>query len=52
MQKYNNRDEVPDKYKWNLKDFFKDEKDFQDSFKKCEKLVKELDKYNDELIEK
>ena len=45
MQKYNNRKEVPDKYKWNLKDFFKDDKDFQDTFKKCETLVEKINKY-------
>ena len=45
MQKYNSREEVPDKYKWNLTDFFKDEKDYQKNFKKCEKLIKELEKY-------
>ena len=27
MEKYNSRSEVPEKYKWNLTDFFKDEKD-------------------------
>ena len=45
MQKYKSREEVPEKYKWNLTDFFKDEKDYQDNFKKCQKLVKELSKY-------
>lgn len=37
MQKYNNRSEVPEKYKWNLTDFFKDEKDFN----KTLEIVKE-----------
>ena len=36
MQRYNNRSEVPDKYKWDLTDFFKDEKEFD----KCFELTK------------
>ena len=28
MQKYNNRQEVPEKYKWDLSAFFKDDNDF------------------------
>lgn len=45
MQKYKNREEVPEKYKWNLTDFFKDEKDFQTNYKKCVKMVDELKNY-------
>lgn len=45
MKKYNSRKEVPEKYKWNLTDFFKTEKDFQENLKKCKKLVNELKEY-------
>lgn len=45
MQKYNSREDVPEKYKWNLKDFFKSEKEFNESLDKCKNLVKELKKY-------
>lgn len=30
MEKYQNRNEVPDKYKWDLSNFVKDEKDYQE----------------------
>ena len=45
MQKYNSRKDVPEKYKWNLKDFFKSDKEFNESLDKCKKIVKELKKY-------
>ncbi len=45
MKKYNSRKDVPDKYKWNLKDFFQTEKDFQENLKKCRSLVNDLKKY-------
>ena len=45
MKKYNSRKEVPNKYKWNLTDFFKTEKDFQENLKKCKSLVNDLKKY-------
>lgn len=45
MKKYNSRKEVPEKYKWNLKEFFKTEKDFQENLKKCRSQVNELKKY-------
>lgn len=45
MQKYNCRREVPEKYKWDLSDFFKNDKEFDSSYKKCEKLIEELGKY-------
>ena len=31
MNKYNSRSEVPEKYKWDLRDFYKDEKDFEEN---------------------
>ena len=42
MQKYNSRSEVPNEYKWDLSDFFKNEEDFEESLKTTAKLVKEL----------
>ncbi len=45
MQKYKNRKEVPEKYKWNLTDFFKDDKDFEDNYNKCKKYIDKLKKY-------
>ena len=45
MKKYKNRAEVEEKYKWDLSDFFKDEKDFNRSLNRCKKLVEELKKY-------
>ena len=45
MQKYNNRIEVPDKYKWDLSSFFKNEQEFEDTLEKAKKLAEELKKY-------
>lgn len=45
MQKYNSRKEVPKKYQWDLTEYFKDENDFQASYKKAQIGIKELDKY-------
>lgn len=45
MQKYNNRSEVPEEYKWDLTPFFKNEEEFNATFDKCSKLVKELKEY-------
>ena len=45
MPKYNSRNEVPEKYKWDLTPFFKDEKEFDESFKKTKMLIGELKKY-------
>ncbi len=45
MQKYNNRDEVPEEYKWDLTPFFKDNEEFEEVFAKTEKLIDELSKY-------
>lgn len=45
MEKYNSREEVPEKYKWDLKEYFKDEKDFNDNFSKAVDGVKSLNKY-------
>ena len=45
MQKYNNRNEVPEEYKWDLTSFFKDDNEFNESIKVCKKLIEELNSY-------
>ncbi len=45
MQKYNSRNEVPEKYKWDLTPFFKDEKEFNEVYDKTTKLTLELKEY-------
>ena len=57
MKKYKNRADVAEKYKWDLTDLFKDDKDFEKSYKKAKKDVVELKKYvgctkdSDKLLE-
>ena len=45
MEKYNSRKDVPEKYKWDLTDFFKDEEDFKSNYDKTVKDVKGLSKF-------
>ena len=45
MKKYKNRQEVEEKYKWDLTEFYKDENDFNESYKKICSLVKDIFKY-------
>ena len=45
MQKYNNRSEVPEEFKWDITPFFKDEEEFNNTFNECSKLVNELKEY-------
>ena len=45
MEKYKSRNEVPEKYKWNLTDFFKNEKEFQKEYKEIKKEVDNLKNY-------
>ena len=45
MQKYNNRNEVPLEYRWDLTSFYKDDKDFNDSIKVCSEKIIELKEY-------
>ena len=45
MQKYNNRNEVPEKYKWDLTEFFKDEKEFKQTLPILKAKIEELKKY-------
>ena len=45
MEKYNSRKDVPEKYKWDLSDFFKDEDDFKSNYDKTVADVKSLSEY-------
>lgn len=45
MQKYNNRNEVPEEFKWDLTPFFKNNEEFEDSYKKTKELALELKDY-------
>ena len=45
MQKYNNRNEVPEEYKWDLTPFFKNEEEFEATYLECSKLIRELTNY-------
>lgn len=45
MQKYKNRDEVPEKYKWDLKDYFETEEDFNKTYKEVKEKTKKLQEY-------
>lgn len=45
MQKYNNRNEVPEEFKWDLTPFFKDDNAYEESFAKTVKLIDELKDY-------
>lgn len=49
MKKYKNRAEVEDKYKWDLTDYFKDEKEFEKSFNETVKKINELPNYKGKL---
>ncbi len=45
MQKYNNRSEVPEKYKWDLTPFFKNEEEFNKTYEETVKKANELKNY-------
>lgn len=45
MQKYNSRAEVPDKYKWDLTDFFKNETEFNKTYEDLKEKIKKLEDY-------
>ena len=46
---YKNRLDVPDKYKWDLTDFFKNEEEFNKTFKETKKDVDKLPSYKGKL---
>ena len=45
MQKYKNRNEVPEKYKWDLTELYKDEQEFLESYQQVDYQIDELKKY-------
>ena len=45
MQKYKSRNDVPDKYKWDLTELFKDDKEYDDSFNKLKKDINTISNY-------
>ena len=45
MSKYKSRSEVPDKYKWDLTDFFKDNKEFDKEYEKAKKRITYEEKF-------
>lgn len=45
MQTYNNRSEVPDKYKWNLTDIYPDIDAFNKQFEELKELINKLNTY-------
>ena len=49
MEKYKSRKDVPLKYKWDLTEFFKNEKEYDESFNKCKKEIKKLNTYKGKI---
>ena len=45
MQKYNNRNEVPEKYKWDLTTLFKDEEEYNSAFNELKNNIDKLSTY-------
>ena len=46
MEKYNTRKDVPEKYKWNLEDFFKNDKEFNKTLSIAKEKVDKLKEYS------
>ncbi len=49
MQTYNSRNDVPEKYKWDLNEYFKNEEELKETIKKAESLIEEIPKYQGKL---
>jgi len=49
MEKYNSREEVPEKYKWDLTDYFKDVEEFDKVLEEINPLIDELKEYKGKL---
>ena len=47
MKNYKSREEVPEKYKWDLSDFYKSEDDFNTELRECQKEIKRIGNYKD-----
>ena len=45
MQKYKNRNEVPEKYKWDISEYCKDDNEFNELYEEAKKMVNELPNY-------
>ncbi len=45
MKKYKNRNEVPSEYKWDLTEYCKDDKEFNELYAQAKKMVDELPNY-------
>ena len=45
MSKYKSRSEVPEKYKWDLSDFYKNDKEFNNELEEAKKRIKYEDKF-------
>lgn len=51
MEKQKKRSEISDEFKWDLEYLVKDEKDFNDKYKKVEQLLNKLIKYKGKILE-
>lgn len=49
MSKYNSRSEVPEKYKWNLDDFYKNDDDFYNDLEMAKKRITNISKYKGKI---
>ncbi len=49
MEKYMQRKDVPEKYKWNLSSFYESEEDFDKEFNDASKLNKKIGKYKGQI---
>ena len=49
MQTYNNRQEVPDKYKWDLTEYFSGEEELKKTIKNTEEALKKFSLYKGTL---
>ena len=49
MKTYNSRKEVPEKYKWNLDDFYKNDKDFDKDYNEVVKSIPKLKEFKGHL---
>ena len=46
MDKYKNRSEVPEKYKWDLEEYYKNDEEFEKSFEKTSKEIEKIKEFN------
>ena len=49
MKKYNSRNEVPEKYKWDLSDIFKNNNDFYKKLEEVKPKIKKLNTYKNKI---